>query len=75
MKWVRDRTGRFEWRPFYEHREIDVPCEEVVIRFLLERGSFVDGPLSTDDLTVLIEQDVSDLDVCRPSAKMGHIRA
>ncbi len=46
MKWVRDRTGRFEWRPFYEHREIDVQCEEVVIRFLRERGSSVDGPMS-----------------------------
>ena len=34
MKWVRDRTRRFAWRPYYAQHEIDTACEDIVSRFL-----------------------------------------
>jgi hypothetical protein len=63
MRWVRDGTGRFRWRPFLETDEIDTLCEQRVERFLRERYAIVLYPLSTDDLTRLIEQDADDLDL------------
>ena len=30
MKWLRDRSGRFEQRPFYDQHELDAQCEEIV---------------------------------------------
>ena len=63
MKWVRDTTRRFQSRPFYDQREIDVQCEDIVARFMKRRGGSPSYPMSTDDLTIMIEQDVSDLDL------------
>lgn len=62
MKWVRDRTGRFEQRPYYHEQEIDVHCEDVVSGFLSRIGA-QSYPISTDHLTVMIEQEVSQLDL------------
>ena len=63
MKWVRDPTGRFQRRPYYAQHEIDVHCEDVVLRFLRDMDRPLGRPLSTDDLTVLVERDVSELDL------------
>lgn len=63
MIWVADKTGRFPQRPHYKPEEIDYECEEIMTRFLRQKYGSVKLPISTDDLTVLIEQDVSDLDM------------
>jgi hypothetical protein len=63
MKWVRDRTRRFEWRPFYTQQEIDIQCEDLVSSFLRDKSGSSTYPIRTDDLTVMIERDVSDLDL------------
>lgn len=63
MHWVHDRTGRFRWRPYYQPGDIDAFCEDRVERFLRTRYGVVEYPISTDDLTRLIEQEVSDLDL------------
>ena len=63
MIWVTDRTGRFAQRPHYKPEEIDFECEEIMTRFLRQKYGSVEFPISTDDLTVLIEQDASDLDI------------
>lgn len=63
MKWVRDRTRPFPWRPFYTQQEIDVHCEDLVSGFLRDKNGSSSYPISTDDLTVLIEREVSDLDL------------
>ncbi len=63
MRWVRDRTGRFRWRPFYHAGEIDAICEHLIRRFLCAWHGEVAYPVSTDDLTRLIEQEVDDLDL------------
>jgi len=63
MRWVRDRTGRFIWRPWYNKEEIDDICEEAMTRFLRTRHGRVTYPVSTDDLTRFIEQEADDLDL------------
>jgi hypothetical protein len=63
MKWVNDTTGRFKWRPFYNQEELDNECEQIVSDFLIKKYGAIHFPLSTDDLTVLVERDSSDLDL------------
>ena len=63
MRYVRDQTGRFSQRPHYEPRELDAEFEKIVVEFLRVRHGKVEFPITTDDLTVLIERDAQDLDV------------
>lgn len=62
MRYVADRSGRFTQRPHYEPKELDRECEAIVSAFLRERHGSVAYPLTTDDLTVLIERDTESLD-------------
>jgi hypothetical protein len=55
VKYVPDRTGRFSQRPHYEPKELDRECENIIAGFLKERHGAAKYPVSTDDLTVLIE--------------------
>ena len=63
MKWLRDRSGRFEQRPFYDQHELDAQCEEIVDGFLRSKNGVTAYPITTDDLTVMIERDVAELDL------------
>ncbi len=63
MRTTRDASGRFPERPFYTERELDDMFEHIVTSFLRQRRNAIAFPLTTDDLTVLIEEDVSDLDL------------
>src|ERR1035437_370927 len=63
MRWVTDSTGRFRLRPYYDQQELDYECQRLVTSFLSRRYGKCRFPLSTDDLTILIEQDTSDLDL------------
>lgn len=71
MKWLRDRSGRFEQRPFYDQHELDSQCQEIVEGFLRSRNGAVAYPITTDDLTVLIERDVAELDLYANLARDG----
>ena len=62
MNWTRDTTGRFRQRPHYLNKELEQVCEDAIYRFLQARHGRVTFPISTADLTVLIEQNVADLD-------------
>lgn len=62
MKMIRDITGRFKQRPHFEPAELDRDCERIVVDFLKQRYGEVKYPISTDDLTALIEKDADDLD-------------
>ena len=61
MKWIPDKTGRFRQRPFYTDDELDRICEDEITSFLRERHGTATFPVSTSDLTVMIEQH-ADLD-------------
>lgn len=63
MRWTRDDTGRFAQRPYYERDEMDYECEKIISTFLQEKYGVVKYPINTNDLTVLLEQHVSDLDL------------
>lgn len=63
MKLVKDTTGRFVERPHYEAAELDRECEKIICGFLKERHGVATFPVSTDDLTSLIETEADDLDL------------
>lgn len=71
MQYVKDRTGRFPERPHYEPKELDVLFERIVIDFLNPRYGKIEFPITTSDLTVLIECDVKDLDVYADLTEYG----
>jgi hypothetical protein len=62
MKYIRDTLHGFRERPHYEEAELDIMFEKLVSDFLRKKHGEVKFPISTDDLTTLIELDVSDLD-------------
>ena len=62
MKWIKDSKGRFPERPYYDTEELDSLSEELIVDFLSEKYGGVSFPMSTEDLTVLIESETSDLD-------------
>lgn len=61
-RWVSDTTGRFAKRPHYSPEQLDAECESIVSSFLIERYGRAVFPISTDDLTVLLEKAVDDFD-------------
>lgn len=62
MRNIRDTVHGFQERPHYEASELDTMFERAVTSFLKKKYGVADFPISTDDITTLIEQDVSDLD-------------
>lgn len=62
VRMIPDKTGRFARRPFYDQRELDSACEGLIRDLLLKRRGEVAYPVSTDDLTVLIEMHAEELD-------------
>lgn len=63
MKWVKDNTGRFSQRPYYDRDELDFECERLVASFLLGKNGQVRYPICTGDVATLVEQEVADLDL------------
>lgn len=72
MKWVRDSTGRFPQRPYYEALELDYECENLISSFLIEKYGKIEYPFSTNDLTILIEQKTSELDIYADLSNEGN---
>jgi IrrE N-terminal-like domain len=62
MREVRDTTGRFALRPHYQPAELDRLCEALLAQFFKPTRGEIPIPIPTDDLTRLIERDVSDFD-------------
>ena len=63
MRWVRDLTGRFPQRPHYDQKELDNECEQIILSFLREKYGECHLPISTDDLSIMVEHDTSNLDL------------
>jgi len=62
MREIRDTTGRFALRPHYQPAELDRLCETLLTQFFKSTHGQIPIPIPTDDLTRLIERDVSDFD-------------
>lgn len=63
MKWITDRSGRLTQRPHYEPAEIDQECEAFMAAFLQGKYRIVTYPVSTNDLTILLERETDGLDL------------
>ena len=63
VTYVPDKMGRFSQRPHYKPAELDRECESIITKFLTDRYGKVQFPVSTDDLTLLIERNTEDLDL------------
>jgi hypothetical protein len=70
MKWIPDKSGRFAQRPHYTPAELDAECDRVISTFLRRKYGKVVFPISTDDLTVLIEEK-ADLDTYADLSREG----
>jgi hypothetical protein len=71
VRMIPDKTGRFARRPFYDQRELDGECERLIRDLLLKRRGEVVYPVSTDDLTMLIELHDADLDPYADLSRYG----
>jgi hypothetical protein len=71
VTYVRDSTGRFPERPHYKPIELDRLCEKLITEFLKELHGKVEFPVTTDDLTKLIERDTSDFDTYADLSELG----
>jgi Zn-dependent peptidase ImmA (M78 family) len=60
--WIADSTGRFPQRLYLRTPEIDRDCEMIVSEFLVRRRGAARYPLSTAELTVLVEEHANSLD-------------
>jgi hypothetical protein len=65
VRYVKDMTGRFSMRPYYEP---DKECEKVLTEFFAGR---IPMPIDTDGLARLIERDTSDFDPGADLSKYG----
>jgi len=63
VRYVKDMTGRFSQRPHFKPEELDRECESIISGFLKENYGEAKFPVSTEDLTRLIERDSDDLDL------------
>jgi hypothetical protein len=63
VRWLLDNPGPPRWRPYYSPVEIDTLCEQHIVAFLQARYGAVTYPISTNDLTILIEQNADDLNL------------
>jgi Zn-dependent peptidase ImmA (M78 family) len=62
MKWIKDRSGRFQERPFYEFEELDYICEDIISGFMLRQFGEIKYPIATNSLEILLESEASDVD-------------
>jgi len=72
MNWARDASGRFLRRPYYSTQEMETQCETLIVEHLATRHGSVQFPVSTDDLTVLVETLVDDLDLFADLSREGN---
>lgn len=71
MRMIPDRTRRFKQRPFYQPSELDTECERIVTEFLRRVHGKIEWPITTDDLTKLLEENVRDLDLYADLSSVG----
>jgi hypothetical protein len=62
MRYIRDTVHGFRERPHYDEAELDTMFEKAVTDFLRNKHGEAKFPVSTDEITTLIEQEVADLD-------------
>ena len=72
VRYVRDTTGRFSQRPHYKPEELDRECENIITGFLKDKYGKAGFPVTTEDLTLLVERDTDDFDGYADLSAYGH---
>lgn len=72
VRYIRDTLHGFTERPHYEPAELEATFERIVTGFLKSKYGKIEFPFKTDDITTLIERDVSDLDQYADLRSYGH---
>ena len=62
VRWIKDPTGRFAERPYFSQEDLDILSEQWMVSFLRDMYGKAEFPVSTEDLTVMLESETSDLD-------------
>jgi hypothetical protein len=63
MRWVRDTTGRFSRRPYYQQADLDERCERLLFDFLTGLYGQITLPVPNGALIKLLERDADALDL------------
>lgn len=63
MGWVRDTTGRFHRRPYYQQSFLDQRCERLIFDFLRLLYGQITIPVPNGALIKLVERDAGDLNL------------
>lgn len=71
VKYVRDTSGRFSQRPHYQPKELDRECESIINSFLRDLYGEARFPVTTEDLTKLVERYTDDLDLYADLSRYG----
>lgn len=71
MRYVKDKTGRFNERPHYEPQELDHACEKIIVDFIRSKNRTLNFPLDTEDIKSLIERDTDYLDCYADLSEYG----
>jgi hypothetical protein len=71
LHYIRDATGRFPERPYFEAGEIDELCERTVENFLAAKYGHIAYPIATSALELLLEQQDVVLDCYADLAAFG----
>jgi hypothetical protein len=71
VRLIPDSTRRFSRRPHYDDWELDQIFEDIIVGFLSERHGKATFPISTDELTVLIDRRTDDLDTLADLSTLG----
>ena len=71
MRYIRDTTGQFPERPYFDAGELDELCERVIEGFLRKKYGEICYPVPTDGLQVLIEQQPADLNCYSDLSSFG----
>lgn len=71
MRYVKDKTGRFNDRPHYEPQELDHACEKIIVDFIRSKNRALSFPIDTEDIKSLIERDTDYLDCYADLSEYG----
>lgn len=72
MKWIKDKTGRFPERLYFENGEIDSECELIIRNFFSkELGISFTPPFTIEQLEILINTEIGNLDLYADLSKEG----
>lgn len=63
VRWIKDATGRFPRRPYYEDDEFEDECDAIISAHFRAQHTEPCFPIPTNELVILLEKEVSIVDI------------